>query len=169
MIVRGDSLSALMSQYLVDEINATPNIQVMPNAAVVQAHGDSRLEAITIANSATGETVTVPASYLFIFIGAQPRTEWLAGVVERDTKGFILTGPDLIQDGKPPKGWPLRRLPYWVEASVPGIFAVGDVRYHSSKRVATAVGEGAMAAQFAQQHLSGLGSVPGYFDDQNEV
>jgi thioredoxin reductase (NADPH) len=156
MIVRGDSLSALMSQYLVEQIQATPNIRVMPNCGVVEAHGDSRLEAIAIANSATSETVTLPANYLFIFIGAQPRTEWLAGAVERDAKGFILTGPDLIQDGKPPKGWPLRRAPYWVEASVPGVFAVGDVRYHSSKRVATAVGEGAMAVQFAHRHLSRL-------------
>ena len=136
MIVRGDSLSNLMSQYLVDQITATPNIRLMLNSGVAEAHGESRLEAITVANSATGQKVTLPASYLFIFIGAQPRTEWVAGVLERDDKGFILTGPDLLEDGKPPRGWPLRRAPYWLEASVPGIFVAGDVRYRSAKRIA---------------------------------
>jgi thioredoxin reductase (NADPH) len=156
MIVRGDSLSNLMSQYLVDQITATPNIHLMLNSSVAEAHGDSRLEAITVANSATGEKVDVPASYLFIFIGAQPRTEWVAGVLELDAKGFILTGPDVLEAGKPARGWPLRRAPYWLEAIVPGIFVAGDVRYRSAKRVATAVGEGSMAVQFIHQYLSGL-------------
>jgi thioredoxin reductase (NADPH) len=93
---------------------------------------------------------------MFVFIGAAPHTEWLAGVVERDPQGFILAGPHLLRDGKPPTGWPLVRDPYWLETSVPGIFVAGDVRHRSIKRVASAVGEGAMAVQFIHQHLSGV-------------
>src|SRR5207302_11153872 len=150
-----------MSQYLISQITATPNIRLLLNSAVAEVHGESRLEAITVANAATGEKVTLPASYLFIFIGAQPRTEWVADVLERDPKGFILTGPDLMQvmpsgAGKPPRGWHLSRAPYWLEASVPGVFAVGDVRYRSAKRVATGVGEGSMAVQFIHEYLAGL-------------
>jgi thioredoxin reductase (NADPH) len=145
-----------MSQYLIDQIASTPNIHLMLNSRITEAHGSNRLEAITVANSATDESTRLPASYVFIFIGAQPRTEWVAGVLARDQKGFILTGPDLVQDGKPPHGWPLRRAPYWLEASVPGIFVCGDVRYRSAKRVATAVGEGSMAVQFVHHHLSTL-------------
>jgi thioredoxin reductase (NADPH) len=156
MVVRGDSLAKGMSQYLVAQIEQTPNISVLLNAAVAEAHGDGRLEAITIANSATGEQRTVPATAMFIFIGAQPRTDWVDGVLERDAMGFILTGPELMKEGQPPKGWPLKRQPYWLEASVPGVFVAGDVRSRSVKRMATAVGEGSMAVQFIHQYLSTL-------------
>jgi thioredoxin reductase (NADPH) len=156
MLVRGDSLSKGMSQYLVEQIADTPNIRVIPNSGVAEAHGEGRLEAITIANTVTGELERVPATAVFIFIGAQPRTEWVAGVLERDAMGFILTGPELMKDNQPPKGWPLRRHPYWLEASVPGVFVAGDVRSRSVKRMATAVGEGSMAVQFIHQYLSSL-------------
>jgi thioredoxin reductase (NADPH) len=102
----------------------------------------------------SGETTTVPANLLSVFIGAEPNTDWLAGVVERDTRGFILTGRDLVREGKQPPGWPLARDPFWTEASVPGIFAAGDVRYGSVKRVASGVGEGSIAVQFVHQYLS---------------
>jgi thioredoxin reductase (NADPH) len=156
MLVRGDSLSKGMSRYLVDQIDATENICVLLNSSVKEVHGDTRLEAITIANAATGEASTVPAAALFVFIGAQPRTDWVAGVLERDDMGFILTGQDLMNDGKPPKGWTLRRSPFWLEASVPGVFVAGDVRHRSVKRMASAVGEGSMAVQFVHQYLSSL-------------
>lgn len=155
MLVRGPSLSASMSQYLIDNIAATPNIHVMPFSQVVEVHGQERLEAITIVTEGE-EPRQVPASALFIFIGAQPHTEWLEGVVERDEKGFILSGADLVRNGKRPKGWTLDRDPYMLETSVPGIFVAGDVRYHSVKRVASAVGEGSMAVQFVHQYLGGL-------------
>jgi thioredoxin reductase (NADPH) len=123
---------------------------------VTETHGEDHLEAITIQNNQTGESQKLPASALFIFIGALPRTDWLAGIVERDEYGFILTGPDLIRNGKRPKGWNLDRDPYLLEASVPGIFAAGDVRSHSVKRVASAVGEGSIAVQFVHQYLATL-------------
>jgi thioredoxin reductase (NADPH) len=156
MLVRGPSLSATMSQYLIDNIANTPNIRVVPYTQVIEAHGDERLEKVTLSNSETGAVETVPATGLFIFIGAQPHTDWLGDLVERDEKGFILSGADLIRNGKRPKGWTLDRDPYLLEASVPGIFVVGDVRYRSVKRVASAVGEGSMAVQFVHQYLGGL-------------
>jgi thioredoxin reductase (NADPH) len=156
MIVRGDSLAKGMSQYLVAQIEQTPNIHMLLNSGVTEVHGKDHLEEITIANSATGEQVTVPAGAMFIFIGAQPRTDWVEGVLERDAMGFILTGPDLLKDGQPIKGWPLKRAPYWLETSVPGVFVAGDVRSRSVKRMATAVGEGSMAVQFIHQYLSSL-------------
>jgi thioredoxin reductase (NADPH) len=156
MLVRGDSLAKGMSQYLVAQIAATPNIHVLLNSSVKEVQGTGRLETVTIANAATGQADTVPATALFIFIGAQPRTEWVVGTLERDDMGFILTGPDLMKDGERPKDWPLRRQPFWLEASVPGIFVAGDVRHHSVKRMASAVGEGSMAVQFIHQYLSSL-------------
>ena len=156
MVVRGDSLAKGMSQYLVAQIEQTPNIHVLLNSGVAEVHGENRLESVNIANSATGEKTTVPTTAMFIFIGAQPRTDWVDGVLERDAMGFILTGPDLLKDGQPPKGWPLKRAPYWLEASVPGVFVAGDVRSRSVKRMATAVGEGSMAVQFIHQYLSTL-------------
>ena len=154
MAVRGVSLASTMSQYLIDQIKETPNIQVWANASVVEAHGDSHLEEISVLCSDTNKTERVPASAMFIFIGAQPRTDWLGSLVERDDRGFLLTGPDLIQDGERPKGWPLERDPFLLETNVPGIFAVGDVRRGSVKRVASGVGEGSVAVQFIHQYLS---------------
>jgi thioredoxin reductase (NADPH) len=154
MLVRGKSLQAGMSQYLVDQILQTGNIQVEMNSAVVEVFGEQHLEAIAIHCAASGETTKVKANSLFIFIGAMPGTEWLAGVLERDEKGFLLSGPDLMRDGKPPKNWPLERDPWLLESSVPGIFVAGDVRYRSVKRVASGVGEGANAVQFVHHYLS---------------
>ena len=154
MLVRGDSLEKSMSQYLIDQIKQTPNIVIELNSSVVEAHGEKRLEAISIHCSQSGETQTVPATSLFIFIGATPHTDWLDGVVERDKRGFILSGTDLMSDGKPPRGWTLDRDPWLLESSVPGIFVVGDVRKGSIKRVASGVGEGSIAVSFIHQYLS---------------
>jgi thioredoxin reductase (NADPH) len=154
ILVRGSSLSSTMSQYLIDQIKEEPKIQVWPHASVSEVHGNSHLEEISVLCADTGKIERVPASSIFIFIGALPRTDWLAGVVERDERGFLLTGPDLVVDGKPPKGWGLERLPYLLETNVPGIFAVGDVRHGSVKRVASGVGEGSVAVQFIHQYLS---------------
>ena len=156
MLVRGDSLSKGMSQYLVDQIAQTPNIQVLLKSSVAEVMGEGHLEKVAIANADTGEKEVVPTSGIFIFIGASPRTDWVAGVLERDDMGFILTVPDLMKDGQAQKGWPLRRQPFWLEASVPGVFVAGDVRHRSVKRMATAVGEGSMAVQFIHQYLSSL-------------
>jgi thioredoxin reductase (NADPH) len=156
MLVRGGSLTASMSQYLIEQIRETPNIHVEYNSQVTEVSGQERLEAISVLCSTSGQTQKAPAASLFIFIGAAPRTEWLSGVIEREEKGFILTGPDLMTDGKMPRGWPLERQPWLLEASVPGIFVAGDVRYRSIKRVASGVGEGANAVQFVHQYLSSV-------------
>jgi thioredoxin reductase (NADPH) len=156
MLVRASSLTVSMSQYLIEQIRQTSNIHVEYNSQVTEAFGTDRLEAISVLCSSSGETQKVPAASLFIFIGAAPGTEWLAGVVERDDKGFILTGQDLLVDGKRPKGWPLERQPWLLEASVPGIFIAGDVRCRSIKRVASGVGEGANAVQFVHQYLGSV-------------
>src|SRR6202161_3703114 len=154
ILVRGDSLSSTMSQYLIDQIKETPNIQVWSHASVAEVHGDTHLEEISVLCSDTNKVERVPASSMFIFIGALPRTDWLAGTVERDERGFIRTGPDLVQDGQRPKGWTLDRDPFLLETNIPGIFAVGDVRHGSVKRVASGVGEGSVAVQFIHQYLS---------------
>ncbi|MFQ5794933.1 MAG: FAD-dependent oxidoreductase [Candidatus Bipolaricaulia bacterium] len=153
MLVRGSSLAKSMSQYLIDQINATENIEVLVNTEVVEVKGKDRLEAITITNNETGETQTMPAAAMFIFIGAVPHTDLVAGVVERNQAGFIFTGPDLIHDGRRPKNWKLKRDPFLLETSVPGIFAAGDVREGAIRRVASAVGEGAIAVSFVHQYL----------------
>jgi thioredoxin reductase (NADPH) len=154
ILVRGEGLAATMSQYLIDQIQRTPNIQIWSHASVSEVHGDKRLEEISVLCSDTDKVERVPASSIFIFIGALPRTDWLAGLVERDDRGFILTGPDLMRDGEHPKGWELDRDPFLLETNVPGIFAVGDVRHGSVKRVASGVGEGSVAVQFIHQYLS---------------
>jgi len=154
MLVRGDSLTKSMSQYLITQIEETPNITLKVHSSVVEAKGETNLEALTIANAVTGEIQTVAATSLFIFIGASPRTEWLDGVVERDDRGFILTGPDLKHDGRRPKGWTLERDPYLLETNIPGVFGVGDVRHGSVKRVASGVGEGSICVQFVHQYFS---------------
>ncbi len=154
MLVRGPSLAATMSQYLIDQIAQTENISIEPGAQVTEVHGGDHLEAITIACKSSGDTRQAPASALFIFIGAEPRTAWLDGAVERDERGFIVTGQDLIHDGKRPKGWSVDRDPGLLETNIPGVFAVGDVRHGSIKRVASGVGEGSVAIQFVHQYLS---------------
>ena len=154
MLVRGPSLSSTMSQYLIDQIKKTSNIEVQTSSQVVEVHGDSHLEAVSIRSGENDDRTRVPTNLLSIFIGAEPNTNWLSGVVERDDRGFILTGTDLVRDGKQPSGWQLERNPYWVESSVPGIFAAGDVRHGSVKRVASGVGEGSIAVQFTHLYLS---------------
>ena len=154
IVVRGASLSSTMSQYLIDQIKEKPNIQIWPHASVSEAHGDTHLEEISFLCSDTNKTERVPATAMFIFIGALPQTDWLTSILERDERGFILTGPDLIRDGQRPKGWALDRDPFLLETNVPGIFAVGDVRHGSVKRVASGVGEGSVAVQFIHQYLS---------------
>src|SRR5271154_2106413 len=154
ILVRGSSLSSTMSQYLIDQIKETPKIQVWAHAGVTEVHGETHLEEISVLCSDTGKIERVPATSMFIFIGALPRTDWLAGLGERGQRGFILTGPDLVRDGQRPKGWALDRDPFLLETNVPGIFAVGDVRHGSVKRVASGVGEGSVAVQFIHQYLS---------------
>jgi thioredoxin reductase (NADPH) len=163
MIVRADSLEKGMSRYLIDQINSTKNISVWTNSEVIAALGEDHLECITVRNSATGETQTVPATGMFIFIGARPHTRWLADCVALDEYGFIYTGPELPKaDGaKVPSGWKVDRSPFLLETNIPGIFAAGDVRHNSIKRVASAVGAGSVCVQMIHQHLallSGLAS-----------
>jgi thioredoxin reductase (NADPH) len=152
MLVRGPSLNASMSKYLIDQIAATSNIVVEFGAEVLEAYGDGRLDSLRIGSPA-GETRR-PASSLFIFIGAAPRTAWLPPAVLRDQKGFILSGADIKIEGKLPKSWKEERDPYLLETSVPGLFVAGDVRHGSVKRVASSVGEGSIAVQFIHQYLA---------------
>jgi thioredoxin reductase (NADPH) len=154
ILVRGESLASTMSQYLIDQIKETPNIQLWTHATVAEVHGETHLEEISVLCSDTSKVERVPASAMFIFIGALPRTDWLANTIERDERGFVLTGADLMQGGQHPKGWSLDRDPFLLETNVPGIFAVGDVRHGSVKRVASGVGEGSVAVQFIHQYLS---------------
>ena len=154
IVLRGKSLAKSMSRYLVSQIESHDKIMVLTHSSVAELKGDTRLEEITIADSTTGDTQTVPAFALFIFIGARPHTGWVADLVERDPQGFILTGRSLVRGGRRPKAWHLNRDPFFLETSVPGIFAAGDVRHRSVKRVASAVGEGSMAVQFVHQYLS---------------
>ncbi|HSY82535.1 MAG TPA: FAD-dependent oxidoreductase [Gemmatimonadaceae bacterium] len=153
ILVRGSGLGATMSQYLVDQIAATPNIRVEPRTQVVSVTGNDHLECITV-ECADQQRQIRQTNSLFVFIGAAPRTDFLGDTVMRDKNGFIMTGPDLIVDGKRPPGWPLDRDPFLLEASVPGIFCAGDVRHQSIKRVASAVGEGSIAVQFTHQYLA---------------
>lgn len=154
MLVRGDSLEKSMSQYLIDQIAATDNISVQVHTSVVETKGNDNLEAITLYHSDTETKETVPAKSLFVFIGAQPKTDWLVDAVERDERGFILSGNDLLKGGKRPRGWHLERNPFLLETSVPGIFVAGDVRHSSIKRVASGVGEGSIAIALVHRYLS---------------
>lgn len=154
LVVRGDSLAKSMSHYLINQIRMTSNIKVLLNSKVLEVQGEDRLELVTILNTQTGEQHTVDCSLLYIFIGAVPHTEVLAGLIERDENGFILTGQDLTQDGhRRPRGWYLDRPPFLLETNIPGIFAAGDARHGSTKRVATGVGEGSLAVQLIHQYL----------------
>jgi thioredoxin reductase (NADPH) len=154
MLVRGEGLSATMSKYLIDEISRTSNIVVEARTHVVEAIGAERLEALRL--SGPGGESRVPASSLFVFIGAEPGTAWLPPALLRDEKGFLLAGPDLRSDGKLPEVWKEPREPFLLESSVPGVFVAGDVRHGSVKRVASAVGEGSIAVHFVHQYLAGF-------------
>ncbi|MFD5413128.1 FAD-dependent oxidoreductase [Streptomyces nojiriensis] len=155
ILVRAASLDASMSRYLIDEIERTPNIEVKVRTTVVRLDGEDHLERLTLHDADTGEDTEIPARFMFTFIGARPHTDWLAGVVERDEYGFVLTGSDLISNGgELPAEWSLERAPYPLETSVPGVFAAGDVRAHSVKRVASGVGEGAMAVSLIHRYRS---------------
>ena len=156
LLVRGADLESKMSQYLVTRIYDAETIHVSLNSEVAEVHGTSRLEAITV--NCDGNLIKKSTSALFIFIGASPSTEWLDGTVKRDAKGFVYTGPDVMENGKPPANWPLERDPFLLETNVPGIFASGDVRHGSVKRVASAVGEGSIAVQFIHQYLADIGA-----------
>ena len=153
MLVRGPSLTISMSQYLIDQIEGTENIAVRTNTQVSEVKGDDRLSSIVLENSATGETSEEPATAIFVFIGATAYTDMLESIVERNEQGFIITGQDLIHDNKIAGDWKLKRQPFMHETNVPGIFAVGDVRNGSVKRVASAVGEGAIAVSMVHQYL----------------
>ncbi len=156
ILVRGASLHASMSYYLIQQIESIPNISVRGCTEVAAAHGSDHLERLTLRDNSSGGTETVDAQWLFVFIGAAPLTGWLDGVVARDDRGFVLAGPDLAPDGGRPPGWPLDRAPYHLETSVPGVFVAGDARSESAKRVASAVGEGAMAVMLVHRYLEKL-------------
>ena len=153
-MIRGESLKDTLSQYLVDRIRSRPNIEIVPRTEVVALHGDKLLEAVTLADRATGQQRTVRTQWLFVCIGGVPQTDWAqeAGVA-RDEGGYLVTGPDLVRGGRRPDNWPLDRDPLYLETSMPGVFAAGDVRHGSVKRVASAVGEGAMAVAFVHRYL----------------
>ena len=154
IVCRGGDLGKTMSRYLVDQIEATENIRVRLHTHVSAAHGDGRLERLSLQNGKSVETVDAAA--LFVFIGAMPNTDWVGDCVLRDERGFILTGTDAMPDGKVPDEWPLERDPFLLEASVPGVFCAGDVRRGSVKRVASGVGEGSVAISFVHQYLADL-------------
>ncbi len=153
MVVRGEALSNTMSQYLEDQITATKNIVVKLNSSVVAVEGADRCETITIRDGKSGAEEKVPASALLIYAGAVPRTDWLAGIVQRDAQGYVISGQHLALEGKRPAGWTADRDPFYLETSVPGIFVAGDVRHRSAKGVTSGVGEGAMAVKLVHQYL----------------
>ncbi|RIV34339.1 FAD-dependent oxidoreductase [Micromonospora radicis] len=153
VLIRGADLTASMSQYLIEQLGRIEQVSVHPHTEVVGATGGEHLQQLTLRDTRTGEQREVDSSWLFVFIGAEPRTGWLDGTVVRDERGFVLTGPDLVTGGRRPPGWSLPRDPYHLESSVPGVFAAGDVRADSVKRVASAVGEGAMAVTLVHRYL----------------
>ena len=153
MLIRGGSMKEKMSQYLIEQIQATQNIEVRLQSEMAALHGTERLEAITVRNRESGETEPLPADAVFLFTGAVPHSGIVADIVELSEGGFILTGPDLIEAGRRPRNWTLKRDPYLMETSVPGIFAAGDVRHNVVRRVASAVGQGAVAVSFVHKYL----------------
>ncbi len=154
ILVRGTSLATSMSDYLVQEIEANERVRVLTSTVVVEAHGDAHLEAVAIQDNSTGALREVPADALFVMIGAEPQTDWLGASLARDDRGFVLTGTNLLIEGRPSEGWPLPRSPMVLETSVPGVFAAGDVRHGSIKRVAGAAGEGAASILLIRQYLN---------------
>ncbi|WP_063044921.1 FAD-dependent oxidoreductase [Nocardia pseudovaccinii] len=154
LVVRADSLEKSMSHYLIQQIAQIPNIRVHTDTEVIAADGDDHLQQIVVRNNRTGAEEKAEAERLFLFIGAAPQTDWLDGVVKRDEAGYVLAGPDLLVDGTRPAGWELPRPPHHLETSVPGVFVAGDVHADSAKRVASAVGEGAMAVMLVHRYLA---------------
>jgi len=153
MVVRGTSLTKSMSQYLIDQIDNTANIDVLITTEVVEAFGGEKLDAIKIQNTVTGNEEKLPAAAMFTFIGARSHSDMVAGIVQRNSAGFIQSGGSLLRNGKRPKGWTLIRDPFPLETSVPGIFVAGDVRDDAVRRVASAVGDGAIAVSQVHQYL----------------
>jgi len=153
MLVRRGSLAATMSDYLIPKIQATPNSSVRLHTEAIGGQGTGRLEGLTLHENRSGSTQVVPATALFVLIGASPRTQWLQETIDCDERGYVLTGRDLAR-AKPRTRWPLARPPLFLETSLPGVFAAGDVRHRSVKRVASAVGEGAIATQLAHEYLA---------------
>jgi thioredoxin reductase (NADPH) len=156
LLVRGSSLESSMSHYLIQQLRDIDTVKVRTGMTVVGAKGGDHLEQIEVRDETTGLTEVLPTSWLFIFIGAAPLTDWLDGVVARDARGFVLAGPDLLVDGRRPLDWELERDPWHLETNVPGVFVAGDVRSDSVKRVASAVGEGAMAVTLVHRYLERL-------------
>lgn len=155
IVIRGDSLKSTLSQYLLDRITATPNINVLIQTEVTALDGDEVLRQITLRQRTAGESRTLAASWLFVCIGGEPQTQWASEVgIVRDAGGYLVTGPDLVRNGRCPEHWPLDREPYYLETSMPGLFAAGDVRHGSIKRCASAVGEGAMAVALVHRYLT---------------
>ncbi|MEZ0447487.1 FAD-dependent oxidoreductase [Cellulomonas sp. ICMP 17802] len=156
LVVRAESLVQSMSRYLIEQVEGNPRIRVRTRSEVVEAVGDDHLERIVLRDTVSGEKESADTGWLFVFIGAAPLTTWLDGTVTRDQHGFVCAGHDLLVEGKVPDTWPLDRPPYHLETSVPGVFAAGDVRAESAKRVASAVGEGAMAVMLVHRYLEQL-------------
>lgn len=154
IVIRKNDLSSSMSQYLIDQIKATPNIAIIPETVVTRTYGDGNLDAIDLRNVVTGETKKVEASALFIFIGARPVTDWIKLNIIKDEKGFLETGRELLKYESFRKTWKLAREPFLLETCCPGVFAAGDVRSGAMNRVASAVGEGAMAIKFVHEYLA---------------
>jgi len=154
VLIRGPDLTATMSQYLIQQMAAIPNVELRPYAQVVGVEGAQQLERATLESIPGGEREELNLSALFVFIGQTPRTDWLEASVLREKAGFVLSGREVLDQGRPPPGWDADREPFLLEASVPGIFVAGDVRYRSVKRIASAVGEGSMAVQFVHQYLA---------------
>jgi thioredoxin reductase (NADPH) len=154
LVIRADSLDKSMSHYLIQQIAQISNIHVHTRTEVIAADGDGHLQQIVLRNNETGTEEKTEAERLFVFIGAAPQTEWLDGIVKRDEAGYVLAGPDLLVDGNRPAGWELPRPPHHLETNVPGVFVAGDVHADSAKRVASAVGEGAMAVMLVHRYLA---------------
>jgi thioredoxin reductase (NADPH) len=156
LVVRGPSLERSMSHYLIEQIAGIDNITVRTCTEVIAGSGGEHLEKLTLRDNVSGDEEEVAAQWIFAFIGAAPRTDWLDDVLQRDETGYVVAGPDLMVDGRMPTGWPLDRAPYHLESSVPGVFVAGDARSESAKRVASAVGEGAMAVLLVHRYLEKL-------------
>jgi thioredoxin reductase (NADPH) len=155
-VIRGESLRSTLSQYLLERIAAAPNIEVLARTEVTALHGNGTLQEVTLRDTATGRERRVRTRWLFVCIGGDPQTQWAEGIgMVRDESGYIVTGSDLLRNGAGKPHWPLDREPYYLETSIPGVFAAGDVRHNAVRRCAAAVGEGAMAVAFVHRVLDG--------------